>query len=34
VCEKVKIKLLGREAIEFSTGKGGRLKGVSVGIRR
>jgi hypothetical protein len=32
--EKGQNKLSGRRAIDFSTGEGGRVKGVRVGMRR
>jgi hypothetical protein len=34
VDEKEQNKLLGRRAMDFSTGTGGRVKGVRVGMRR
>jgi hypothetical protein len=34
VDEKGKKEYLGRRVMDFSTGKGGRVKGVRVGMRR
>jgi hypothetical protein len=34
VGEKEQSELLGRRAIDFSTGEGGRVKGMTVGMRR
>jgi hypothetical protein len=34
VVEKGKNKLFGRQAMNFSTGEGGRVKGIRVGMRK
>jgi hypothetical protein len=34
VCEKGQNKLLGRGVMDFSTGEGGRVKRIKVGMRR